>query len=131
MTDDSLLPGNGPDRIPRVRCSQCNSEWDLTYELDSLHAGNQALEQFALDHQRHTGHFPDAISPWIADCLRCPDEERYLTEAPARRWAETHARHTTHRVELRHAEHESMVIDGPIATPQRSLDDLSGYNDTV
>lgn len=89
------------DSVPTVACSRCGREWDLAYELDELHAGNQAVEQFAMDHERHTGHFPDDVTPWIADCRQCPDGEEYLSERPARRWAETHARHTRHEVALR------------------------------
>lgn len=89
------------DDVPRVACSRCDREWVLDYELDDLRAGNRALEQFALDHQRHTGHFPDDVRPWLVDCRRCPEAHGYLTERPARRWAETHARHTGHAVELR------------------------------
>jgi hypothetical protein len=106
MTDPPDVPGPGgePDEIddtPTVACSRCSREWALDYELDELHAGNQAVEQFALDHERHTGHFPDDVRPWVADCRRCPDGDGYLMERPARRWAETHARHTGHAVELR------------------------------
>ena len=90
----------GPDVLPTVACSRCDDEWALAYELDVLRAGNRALDQFALDHERHTGHFPDDVRPWVADCRRCPDREGYLAERPARRWAETHARHTGHAVDL-------------------------------
>jgi hypothetical protein len=90
------------DNTPTVTCSQCDRTWALAYELDALYAGNQAFEQFALDHKRHTGHFPDDVTPWIADCDRCPATEQHLDEEPARRWAETHARHTTHPVSLTH-----------------------------
>ncbi|WP_321168271.1 hypothetical protein [Halorubrum sp. JWXQ-INN 858] len=83
-----------------MACSRCGREWDLAYELDELSAGNRAVEQFALDHHRHTGHYPDGVTPWIADCLICPDGERFLAERPARRFARTHARHTGHAVSL-------------------------------
>ena len=90
------------DDTPTICCSRCDKTWELSYELETLYAGNQAFEQFALDHKRHTGHFPDDISPWVVDCQQCPDAEAYLDERPARRWAETHARHTSHPVELRY-----------------------------
>ena len=91
------------DDLPRVSCSRCDHEWDLGYELDELCAGNQALIQFALDHERHTGHYPDDVTPWIASCRLCPDGEPFLSERPARRWAEIHARHTRHSVSIEHA----------------------------
>lgn len=92
--------GDAVDDLPSVACTRCGREWPLDYELDELRAGNLAVEQFALDHERHTGHFPDDVTPWIVDCRRCPDRDGYLTERPARRWAETHVRHTGHAVEL-------------------------------
>jgi len=85
---------------PTISCSRCDRTWDLGFELDELQVGNRALERFALDHRRHTGHYPDEVTPWIADCRTCPDEERFLSEQPARRWAQTHVRHTRHAVEL-------------------------------
>jgi hypothetical protein len=88
-----------PPAPPTISCSRCDRSWDLAAELDRV--GNQAFEQFALDHHRHTGHFPDDVHPWQAVCQRCPDAERRLRETPARRWAETHARHTRHTVLLR------------------------------
>jgi hypothetical protein len=88
------------DDTPTITCSRCDRTWELTYELETLYAGNQAFEQFALDHKRHTGHFPDDVSPWLVDCQQCRDEDAYLDERPARRWAETHARHTGHPVDL-------------------------------
>ena len=91
------------DDVPRVSCSRCDREWDLAYELDELSAGNHALFQFALDHERHTGHYPDDVRPWIVSCRRCPDGEIFLSERPARRWAEAHARHTRHAVTIEHA----------------------------
>lgn len=99
-------PGFSPTRhddiddTPTVSCTRCNSEWDLSYELDELSVGNQALEQFALDHMQHTGHFPDDVETWRADCLQCPDGVERLSEHGVRRWGETHARHTRHRVEI-------------------------------
>jgi hypothetical protein len=98
----------GPDRepsadVPTIGCERCGCEWDLDYELDELRVGNQAVEQFALDHRRHTGHFPDGVSTWLADCLHCPESSEYLREPAARRFAEAHARHTGHAVELAHA----------------------------
>ena len=96
--DDRL---GDPDRIPTITCSECDQSWELAHELEELHAGNRAVEQFALDHYRHTGHYPDAVTPWIVACQHCVQEEQFLEEAPARRWAETHARHTRHEVGLR------------------------------
>jgi len=98
MTD----PDPDEDGTPTVTCSRCDGTWRLAYELDDLQVGNRALERFAMDHQRHTGHFPDGVTPWLAQCRRCPDGEQFLAERPARRWAETHARHTRHAVSLRH-----------------------------
>lgn len=112
VPDPSDATPGQPDDTPTVNCSRCNREWDLAYELDDLKAGNQALEQFALDHQRHTGHFPDDVSPWVADCRRCPDEEAFLAERPARRWAATHARHTGHAVTLEHEEQGEETVVG-------------------
>ncbi|USZ68081.1 hypothetical protein NGM10_15280 [Halorussus salilacus] len=100
------------DDTPTVTCSRCDREWDLGYELDDLGVGNQAVEQFALDHQRHTGHFPDGIATWRATCRNCPEAVERLSEDAARRWAETHARHTRHSVELRHATDEETAIVG-------------------
>jgi hypothetical protein len=97
------------DNTPTVSCERCGRTWTLDYELDALYAGNQAFEQFAIDHERHTGHFPDGVTPWAVDCRQCPDGERFLDERPARRWAETHARHTRHAVELSHSETETVV----------------------
>ena len=98
------------DDVPTVSCSRCDREWDLAYELDELRAGNRALEQFALDHERHTGHYPDDVTPWTATCQHCPDGEQFLAERPARRWAVTHARHTRHAVRIRDPEENETVI---------------------
>jgi hypothetical protein len=95
------------DNTPTVTCDRCDREWELEYELDALYAGNQAFEQFALDHERHTGHFPDGVTPWVVNCQQCPDGERFLDERPARRWAETHGRHTRHDVRIQHADDDS------------------------
>ncbi|MFB6309588.1 MAG: hypothetical protein ABEH64_00260 [Salinirussus sp.] len=102
-----------PDDVPTVSCERCGRNWDLAYELDELRVGNQAVEQFALDHHRHTGHFPDDISPWIADCRHCPESSEHLGEAAARRWAEIHARHTRHTVGLRHADRDGPEMISP------------------
>ena len=111
-TSDSTPAPEAPDDTPTITCSRCDHTWTLEYELEDLHAGNGAVEQFALDHERHTGHFPDDVSPWVADCRRCPDEEAFLAERPARRWAATHARHTRHAVTLQHDESgESDVVE--------------------
>lgn len=107
-------PGNGDarDGVPTVTCSRCEREWDLDFELDELCAGNRAVEQFALDHERHTGHFPDDVTPWLVDCRQCPAGDGYLDERPARRWARTHARHTGHAVELRPPTDEATEVIG-------------------
>jgi hypothetical protein len=105
--------GLAPDDIddtPTVACSRCDEEWALDYELDTLRVGNRAVERFALDHKRHAGHFPDDVQPWCVTCTACPDGDEFLTERPARRWAETHARHTGHEVSLGHADgHETTI----------------------
>lgn len=98
--DSAHGPPEGIDDTPMVTCHQCDTEWDLEYELETLRVGNRAIERFALDHKRHTGHFPDDVQPWVVACERCPDGDEFLTERPARRWAETHARHTGHDVSL-------------------------------
>jgi hypothetical protein len=108
----------GVDDTPTVRCSTCGREWQLAYELDELHAGNDALEQFALDHERHTGHYPDDVTPWVVTCRHCPAEEAFLSERPARRWAQTHARHTRHDVALEH------TADGDAVTETIDADAL-------
>ena len=102
MTDPDSPPSEPetPDGTPTVHCSRCDQQWDLSYELDDLQVGNRAIERFALDHRRHTGHFPDDVTPWIVECQRCPDDDLFLSEQPARRWAETHARHTRHTVRV-------------------------------
>lgn len=111
VTDD---PSNEAiDDTPTITCERCNDRWTLTYELDVLRVGNQAIEQFALDHKRHTGHFPDEISPWIARCRQCPDGEEFLSERPARRWARTHARHTRHAIELTDG-CDTEIVESPI-----------------
>lgn len=98
------------DDVPTVSCSRCDRQWDLAHELDDLRAGNRALEQFALDHERHTGHYPDDVTPWIVTCQQCPDGEQFLAERPARRWATTHARHTRHAVRIRDPDENETVI---------------------
>ena len=95
------------DDAPTVACERCGREWTLEYELDELRVGNQAVEQFALDHRRHTGHFPDDVSTWRAECRHCPEGAKRLGETPARRWAEVHARHTGHAVDIDHASFEA------------------------
>ena len=112
--DPGLPPGDSAD-APTVTCTRCDREWTLEYELEELRAGNRALEQFALDHQRHTGHYPDDATPWLATCRLCPAGEAFLVERPARRWAETHARHTRHDVALEHA--DGSENDETIVTP--------------
>ena len=95
-------PDESPDDAPTVSCSRCDREWTLEYELSDLQVGNQAVEQFALDHQRHTGHFPDDVRPWRATCRRCPESVERLREDAVRRWAEIHRRHTRHAVAITH-----------------------------
>jgi hypothetical protein len=99
-------------RPPTVSCERCGREWELDYELTELGVGNQAFEQFALDHQRHTGHFPDGVTTWRAVCRRCPERVERLSEDGARRWAETHARHTRHAVAVRHGGEEVTLLAG-------------------
>lgn len=106
--DDTAGPPTGRtdehvDDLPTVSCAICDREWTLAYELEDLGVGNLAPEQFALDHMRHTGHFPDEISAWRVTCRHCPEGVDRLEERPARRWAETHRRHTGHAVEITHA----------------------------
>jgi len=113
--DDPESPGDSPDdpdRVPTVTCSQCDRSWALDHELDELQAGNRALEQFALDHHRHTGHYPDDVTPWVVACRHCVQREQFLGEPPARRWAKTHARHTGHEVAFRPPESDPHRI-GP------------------
>ncbi|MFW5900821.1 MAG: hypothetical protein ACOCTH_03530 [Halodesulfurarchaeum sp.] len=111
VEDDETGTGeDGVDDVPTVSCEQCGREWDLTYELEDLAVGNQALEQFALDHQRHTGHFPDGVSTWRAECRQCPETVQRLEKRSARRWARTHARHTTHSVAIKHAGEENSIV---------------------
>jgi hypothetical protein len=102
--DDSDLPASLPEKpedgVPTVTCSRCDRTWTLDYELDELHAGNRAVEQFAKDHYRHTCHYPDEVTPWLVACRECPEREQFLAERPARRHARTHARHTRHTVEI-------------------------------
>ena len=114
MSDQFDGGGLTPDDIddtPNVTCSQCDDEWNLGYELDTLRVGNRALERFALDHKRHAGHFPDDVRPWIVECLQCQDGDEFLAERPARRWAETHARHMSHEVSLKHTDGLSTTVD--------------------
>ena len=96
----SATESDAVEDVPTLTCSRCDREWDLTYELEDLQVGNRAVEQFALDHQRHTGHYPDGVTPWLADCQQCPEREPFLAERPAHRFAEGHARHTGHPVTL-------------------------------
>lgn len=106
--DDREVPDE--ENTPTVSCTRCNREWELDFELEALQAGNRAFEQFALDHMRHTGHFPDDVTPWTVDCQQCPSSDQFLAERPANRWAETHARHTRHSVVVTHGD-ESTVVD--------------------
>jgi hypothetical protein len=120
VSDPSDAPASGPpgaddvDDTPTIACERCGREWDLAYELDDMHVGNQAVAQFALDHHRHTGHFPDGVATWRADCRHCTEGVERLEQQGARRWAETHARHTTHTVALQHADGETTTrVDAP------------------
>lgn len=110
---DPLPPSDADvDDTPTVSCTRCGREWDVSYELDALNSGNRALEQFALDHKRHTGHFPDGVETWRANCLRCPQGVERLSESAVFRWGRTHARHTRHEVEIHHATNdETSLID--------------------
>ena len=99
------------DDTPTISCERCGRSWDLEYELDEMAVGNQAVEQFALDHHRHTGHFPDDVSVWQATCRQCPEGVQRLAESAARRWAKTHARHTRHAVTIEHGDEEIDLIE--------------------
>lgn len=106
-------PGDVDD-TPTISCERCGREWDLDYELDEMTVGNQAVEQFALDHHRHTGHFPDGVSTWQAACQQCPEAVQRLEENAARRWAKTHARHTRHTVSIEHTDlDDPELVDSP------------------
>lgn len=106
----SVGPVDEIDDLPTVSCARCDREWTLAFELEELSVGNQALEQFALDHKRHTGHFPDDVSTWQASCRHCPETVDRLDERPAQRWARTHARHTGHDVEVTNASLSEPVV---------------------
>jgi hypothetical protein len=111
---DDRPPSEAVDDTPTITCSRCDREWDLAYELDEMGVGNQAVEQFALDHRRHTGHFPDDVGTWRASCRNCPERSEHLRGHAAERWAKTHARHTGHAVELRGAEDgEPSLVEAP------------------
>jgi hypothetical protein len=117
--DSDRLPAAPPsesepiDDVPTVACERCGREWRLDYELEDLRVGNQAVEQFALDHRHHTGHFPDGVTTWQADCRNCPETVERLEESATRRWARTHARHTRHAVDLVHASLDEPDRVGP------------------
>ena len=112
-SDDSDAPVDAVDDLPTVSCTRCGREWDLAYELDELVAGNQAVEQFALDHKQHTGHFPDDAATWLARCRNCPGGVERLSSRAARRWAEVHARHTRHSVAVSHGTDGDPVLVEP------------------
>lgn len=109
-SSDAGSPPGSVDDVPTVTCSRCDQTWTLDYELEEIQVGNQAVEQFALDHERHTGHYPDGVSTWQVRCRQCPEAVQRLSERPARRWAETHARHTRHSVEIAHAEADETTV---------------------
>jgi len=117
VPDPDPDPPRTPDDVddtPTIACERCGREWDLGYELDDMGVGNQAVEQFALDHHRHTGHFPDGVATWRADCRHCTEGVERLAADGARRWAETHARHTRHAVDLHHADGETTTrVEAP------------------
>lgn len=114
LTDDDFSTADfDSDEAPTVTCRRCDQTWDLAREFEDLGVGNHALEQFALDHKRHTGHFPDEIRTWRAKCRNCPEEAERLAADAANRWAETHARHTRHEVEVRHARDDETTVVGP------------------
>jgi hypothetical protein len=104
--DDTETPANDPT----ISCRRCGREWDLGAELEAV--GNQAFEQFALDHRRHTGHFPDGIETWRVECRHCPETAERIDGDAARRWAHTHVRHTDHAVTVHSADGDEQVI-GP------------------
>ena len=113
MPDHSDSPDGDDFDAPTIACQRCGREWDLSTEFDDLGVGNHAVEQFALDHQRHTGHFPDDIATWRATCRNCPEEVERLSNEAATRWAETHVRHTRHEVEVRgaHGDETTTVVE--------------------
>lgn len=98
-----------PENVPTVSCTRCNDEWTLAYELDELGLGNGALEAFAIDHREHTGHYPDGVTPWVADCRHCPDGVERIDETAVRRWARTHTRHTNHEIDLSYEDETERV----------------------
>jgi hypothetical protein len=108
--DDPIATDEEFGDAPTVACERCDREWDLAEEFENLGVGNHAVEQFALDHRRHTGHFPDEIATWRATCRNCPEEAERLASDAATRWAETHARHTRHAVEIRHARSDETTL---------------------
>jgi hypothetical protein len=111
---DDASPSDDVDDVPTVSCRRCGRAWTLDYELDELMVGNQAVTQFALDHRRHTGHFPDDVETWRATCRHCPEGVERLSEDAVSRWAETHARHTRHTVAIDHATgDETTLVDAP------------------
>ncbi len=107
MTADDA--SDDPGNAPTVSCRRCGREWDLGDELDAV--GNSAFEQFALDHRRHTGHFPDGIATWRAVCRHCPERAERIEESGVRRWARTHARHTDHAVDIEGSDGESTLVE--------------------
>ena len=116
MSNDGPSIDDEIDDTPTIACSRCDREWDLAFELDELGIGNQAIEQFALDHKRHTGHYPDEVATWRADCRQCPGVEERLSEEAAHRWARTHARHTRHRIAIHHATaDETTIVEPPVS----------------
>ncbi|WP_309221791.1 hypothetical protein [Halorussus sp. MSC15.2] len=113
---DELPNGDDPTGeefdAPTISCQRCDRTWDLSTEFEELGVGNHAVEQFALDHERHTGHFPDDVSTWRATCRNCTEVVERLARDAATRWAETHVRHTRHAVELSHAGSDETTLFG-------------------
>jgi hypothetical protein len=109
-SDDFSTSDEDPEDAPTITCKRCDQTWDLAREFEDLGVGNHAIEQFALDHKRHTGHFPDSIRTWRAKCHNCPEEAERLAQDAVTRWAETHARHTRHEIEICHARSDKTTL---------------------
>ncbi|WP_115863320.1 hypothetical protein [Halorussus litoreus] len=110
MSDHDSTADDDFGAAPTITCERCDREWDLAEEVADLGVGNHAVEQFALDHRRHTGHFPDEVATWRAQCRNCPEEAERLARDAAIRWAETHVRHTRHEVALHDARDDGTTV---------------------